>query len=770
MIRQLCLTAALLFIVSPQAWSAPKYTSKKTTKDTGTEGLRLSADNISRDYNTKTIILEGKVEIAFSDQVLKADRAVINQKTQTILAKGNVLLTSRDTAIEGKQIEYNYKTRLGKIEEGLVQSGQVVFEGKHVEKTGPLTFIASDAKYTSCTTCPPSWSFSGKEINAELGGYAYIKYPVLRIADFPIFILPRILIPLKSDRQSGLLVPSLDISKKGGVAFTLNYFWAISRNKDLTLSLKNYERRGLKTLGEYRYVVAEGSSGTLQGAYLNDRAYTFNGQPSGQELEIPRGYFQYRHYFQLPGDFVNRMNFTYVSDLRYPRDFSEELLGHGDPAIENDVSFTQNTESQSRSIEMAQYINLLKDENISTLKGDAFSRNTDAVHRWPEINWLFTEREILNSNVYLGIKMNYTHFARDNFSYDTIVGGNAQLSRDPFDATKDLIRTGHRSIIEPSLSFPFQIGSIFNVTPRVIYNEAQYRFTSVDTGSEPTYTQNPRRRYLQTDIGLSTVLSRVYGDESKGEPLLKHELIPEVRYSEIPWADRPVHPFFGDFEKQPYSRINEAVSTSDFTGTSGLQFDYRDRLFDKKLVSLVLTNHWVRKYLKSGTPSYEKIGTFALKQSYDFNEAERTGSIKGPYPWSPINLLVDVRLDRFETHTVADFYPYVPVTNWSSRLRFKTLFGSYLELNYAEKVFVDQDNETSNKTENLGTGLGFSSKYWDFTGLANYSVITSKLEGWEYIAFLKPPGECWTIKFGHKKTTGADDVYKISFNFEFGGV
>jgi LPS-assembly protein len=744
------------------------------------DGLRMSADSISRDTETKVITLEGKVEISFDNQVIKADKAVINQKSEEILAEGHVILATEDTIVEGQMISFNYKTKLGRIENGFVQSGTVVFEGRKIEKKGENSYLAQDAKFTSCTTCPASWSFSGQEIDAEVGGYAYIKYPVLRVADFPIFILPRILIPLKSDRQSGLLVPSLDFSRKGGAALTMNYYWAVSRSKDVTLSLKNYQRRGLKALGEYRYVLSEGSTGVMHGATIRDQAFSLDGQPNSPEFEIPRGYVNYRHYFTLPNDVINRMRFTYVTDLRYPRDFSEEVAGHGDPALENSFSLTQNTSDQHRSVDMGHYVNLLKDENPMTAPGDAYGRNDDAVHRWPEINWHFVDRSVLDSSFFVGLKVNYTHFARGDFGYDDIrtrPGGSVPESdpgRSAFDSRSDLIRTGHRTIIEPTISYPFQVGDLINITPRVKYNDAIYRFTPVDTAppagpGQAEYTQNAYRRFLQTDIGATSVFSRVYN--LNGETKLKHEVIPEVLYSEVPWFEQSNHPFFGDFPTQPYSRIYEAVSTADFRGSSRLQFDYRDRLFDKRLIGLGLTNHWVKKTSQTqGKPIYEKVATLAIRQSFDFNEAERDKVAQRNFPWSPLNILLDLRTDRLETFTVADVFPYADVVNYSSRVRFKTLYGNYLELNYADRVFVDKDNNVSNETKNLGAGVGLRTSYLDLTGLANYSLITKIVESWEYIALFKPPGDCWTIKAGHRKTVGADDIFQFSFNFEFGGV
>ena len=765
------------------------------------EGIRLSADDISRDYEERTLVLEGSVEIAFDDQVLKCDKATIYQKESRIVATGNVLLASKDTVVEGTKIDFNYKTRLGKIENGIVQSGQVAFEGKTLEKTGPQSYFGKEARYTSCNTCPAGWSFSGQEIDAEIGGYAYIKYPVLRIADFPIFILPRILIPLKSDRQSGLLVPSMELSKRAGASFSQSYFWAISKSKDATFTLQQSGKRGLKSLLEYRYVLGPGSSGTFRGAYIQDKLFIVDTNPTdgAEELEIPRGYFQYRHLYELPDNITQRMQMTYLTDIRYPRDFSDELSGHGDPALESNMSVTQNTETQSRSIEGAFYVNLLKnfDPSDDTFtpgdkNGDALSRNDDAVHRWPEVRWNFTDRPVGDSNLLFGMDFNYVHFIRRDFSYDDIqttctgAGGKdneagAGKCNDPardgtFDAD-DLIRTGHRTIIEPKLTYPFRIGKNITATPSVKYHEAQYRFTANNepTSTNPTgYSQNAERRFLQTDVNLQTEFSAIYGPDDGKSSRFKHVIIPEIAFTNIPWAETPEgHPFFGDFEDQPYSRRNEAVSTNDFFDKSRLQFDYKDRFFETEVYIFRLTNNWVRKTLVGNEWMYRKIVALKLQQGYDAIEARRRNKANGqrPQPWLPVNMQLDVRLDGFETHTNADFYGYANgLLNWDTRIRFIGDYGGYAELTYAEKESVDANNVRSNKKENAGLGVGFQSKYADFTGKVNFNVLSSEFDSWDYVVDFKPPGDCWTIKLGHKQESGADDSYKFSINFEFGGV
>lgn len=743
------------------------------------DGLELSANDISRDYETRTVVLEGNVRIAIDGERLTCNKASINMQKQEIIAEGSVTIESADTYVEGEKIIYNYKTKLGEIHKGYVQAGQVVFVGEMIEKNSPTEYVAHDATYTSCRTCPAAWSFSGKKIKAEIGGYAYIKYPVFRVADFPIFILPKILVPLKSVRQSGFLVPSLEVSSTGGTAVTLPYFWAISRSQDLTYSLKQYEKSGLKQKADYRYVISESSKGAFQSAYLNDKAFTKSGNDDEQKEKFERGFFSYEHYFELPDGFVQRAKLNIVSDLRYVRDFSDEIAGHGDPALENKMSLTKNTEGQHISVETAHYTNLLKT--------NTHADNSDAVHRFPEIKYSLIEREFLNTNLFFKMDFNYTNFSRRDFSYDDIAAdgsGNwvptetrdGQFDYNTTTGQLDLIRTGQRYIFLPSVSYPFHIGQYLDINPSATFNSTYYLFNVdstrafiTDPSEVSSYDQAASSQYLQTDISLKTKYSAVFGVDDKKSNRYKHEVEPEVIFSRIPYAERPDHIFFGNYQDQPWGRRNEPPSNNDVTGSSRVQFDYRDRLFDKDIATFVLSNHVIRKsYTDSVGASYKKFVTFRVAQSYDFNQAES----EEDRPWSAMNGLLDIRMQNFQTHTTVDYYPYAKVANYSPRLLFITDLGSYIELTYSNKVIVQEDQVTSGqRTETIGTGLGFKTKYLDFNGVMNYLPITKQLESWEYAMSIKPPGDCWAILFKHSKAAGSDNTnYKVNVNFSYSGI
>ena len=184
-----------------------------------TDGVLMNAENMFRDMEKKTVKLDGNVQLLFQGQHLSCDKATMDMDKQMVIAEGHVILNSDKAHIEGDKIAFNYKTNTGFIYNGFVQSGQVVLEGAVVEKVAEKRYVATDAEYTACETCPPGWNFSGRVIDAEVGGYARIQRPVFRVGGVPILILPSLIVPLKSSRQSGFLVPNIPFSAGVAPAF-----------------------------------------------------------------------------------------------------------------------------------------------------------------------------------------------------------------------------------------------------------------------------------------------------------------------------------------------------------------------------------------------------------------------------------------------------------------------------------------------------------------------------------------------------------------------
>ncbi len=747
---------------------------KKTVKSelSNKSDLDVSADSISRDYDTRSLALEGNVKIKFGSEKLQCDKARIDLNTNQITAEGHITLEGPETFIAGEKIVYNYKTQIGEITKGSVESGNVIFVGDTIKKNSDKKYLATNASFSACATCPEAWSFSGTEIEAEMGGYAYIKYPVLHIVDFPVLILPRLLVPLKSTRQSGLLVPNFSYSANGGSEFGLPFFWAISRSQDATFTTRSYARRGLKEQIEYRYLLSEGSRGILHTGAIRDQAFTADGQSSSPTQALDRGYLLYEHIFELPNNFVQRSSLNYISDTRYPRDFYEEVPGLGNSAMESSLSLTKNFDSHHISAESTYYTTLLN--------SDFLIKNDDSVHRLPEINYSFIENRIGSSNFFFRVDFNYTNFERRNYSYDEATSDPTQGRiitpianlRGYFDPTIDQIRTGQRFIFTPRLSYPFHIGNFLDIEPAVSYQEMQYKFDAKPPSAVDGYSDHAERRFVETDISFKTKYNAIYGVDDGKSNRYKHEIEPEVIYSKIPWVKKPSNQFFGDFQNQPFWRKHEAASNTDFTSPSGLQFDYDDRYFDKDLATFVLSNYITRKHYHAtpeGTlePDYFKFITFRVTQSYDINEAK----LINPHPWSTVNGLLDVRIANFETHLTADYYPYAGILNQTLRAKFISDLKSFLELTFADNVLIDEstNSPTNQHTKDYGVGLGFKTKYIELVGRRVFSLVSQSIESWEYDANMKFPGDCLVLRFGQTRQLGSDVKFSASLNFNFGG-
>ncbi len=731
-------------------------------------GVVITADSMDRDGKRKTVTLKGQVQLVFQEHHIYCDEAVIYLESNEIDAKGNVRWTNATVYAEGSHARINYKTELGILFDGFIQSGQVLFEGAVIEKVGEREYIAERGYYTACVTCPPDWSFTGRRIRAELGGYATIQRPVLRLFGVPVFILPAIIVPLKTSRQSGFLVPSWDYSNRGGLALSESYFWAISRSQDATLTAKWYQKRGAKGLGEYRFVLDDNSRGQLNTGWIKDAAFQ---EESQLDKQIHRWFLKYQHHLELPSNFTQRVDLQPVSDLRYLRDFPDEFPGNGDAALENKISLTKSSERHFASIEAGYYTNLLKTYPLAD--------NDDAVHRFPEIRYSLTERRLWGKGPTLRLDSQYVNFSRSGFSYDDLtlspegrrsptINNKGSAQRDGnFDPMTDLIRTGQRLDVQPAVSYPFHVGQFLDVLPSVSYRETQYQF-SLDEEQLGSFAPSAARRYIETNLVARTEFNRIYGDMNQPRSTrYKHLIEPEVTFSSIPWARSPNHDFFGTFTGQRFDRSREPVSDKDLDGVNKIQFDYHDRLFDRRYVDFALSNRVTRRKWNKAGVEYKSILNWKVSQSYDINEAKTSR----PQPWSPIRSLLDVRLDHFETYTGVSFNPYAKLWNTSARLRVLADTYNYIEFSYIKNSLVDEENSVvpASRTENLGLGLGFKSRYLDLVGRVDYSSTRQTIQSWEYTAYLHPPGNCWVIRFQQRQVLGGDMQFGMNFNFIFGG-
>jgi LPS-assembly protein len=707
---------------------------------------------------------------------------------------GRVLMTQTKSTIGGDQIWFDYESNTGVISKGFVQSGNVIFEGELINKTGENDYYVVKADYTTCTNCPASWSFQGSQIRAELGGYAYIKNSFLKFGGVPVFWIPYLIVPLKSDRQTGLLTPEFESSQAGGLTVSQPFFWVISRNEDLTYTFKNYELRGAKNLINYRYMLNADSYGELSSGWLRDKVFQNEDRVNRFRNDEHKGdgfnrwFLKYEHYTQLPNDYIHRMQINNASDLQYPKDFSRETRNHNEPSFENRMSLTKNFENIHANIDTAYHLNMLK--------SDPLSGNDESVHRVPELRVSqMTEPLIKNSSLLYSWDLNYMNLARagksyDDMTYDSVNKlrfptnscNSADYDRDPacalisdgeYNPYTDLIRTGQRLDFKPTLSYPINLNDTVDILPNVSYRETQYQFQLTDDYSR-LY-----RRYLKTEVSARTQLTQIYStsNDLKGTKL-RHEVIPQVTYTKTPWVDRKEHPFWG-FDKDNQTEIpftsQDGISDGDLASPFGLQFDYLDRSLDREIVTFSVLQRLTEKSWEGNSPVYKQLASLSLSQSYDVYQSNLNSSTK--QPWSNIAAYLNVNLDSFSTSSLFNYYPYQKVSNVSSSARFTNKFGNFYELglNKTYSITPGKDVDSNTRTEDYLFRTGLITKYFNLIGQFVYdgnwlnNSKNKRVKSWAYVSQFKPPGECWLITLAQYQVTSGTQELKLSFEFTFDG-
>ena len=127
--------------------------------------------------------------------------------------------------------------------------------GASSSKNGEITSIKK-AVFTSCKQtdkCPP-WQLEASEIKHDKNKKQLIyDNTILKIYDVPVFYFPKFFHPDPTvKRQSGFLPPKFNNSNVLGSSLSLPYFYAISENKDLTISPTFFSKTTKLIQSEYR--------------------------------------------------------------------------------------------------------------------------------------------------------------------------------------------------------------------------------------------------------------------------------------------------------------------------------------------------------------------------------------------------------------------------------------------------------------------------------------------------------------------------------------
>jgi len=555
-------------------------------RDEGQAGVpwTIKADNLVYHTATETYEANGRVEIRQGDRRINADTVQVNGQTKIARLQGNVVLVLDDDILTGKAGQFNLATRCGEMEDArlFVKKNNFHVDGALLRKTGENTYHAERAVITTCDADRPVWSFYSREIDVTLEGYATSINTVMRLGPVPVMFMPYAVLPVKTTRQSGLLMPQYGQHRAGGTVVELPLYWAINNYMDATLFPMLVSSRGFLSAGEYRYASSKTSGGTIRGGYIRDGK---SDTPTDHRYFLEGMVNQ-----ELATNFWAKGTVDMVSDFRYLRDFNFGYLGLNSYSRSLLDDYGRNLEQDDVKTRVSQAIlsKNFSQGNVSFF-GNYYQRllsnNPRPFNKAPSLNvGTLLLPPLENWPVYFEVDSAYTHYYQN------------------------LGLTGQRLELHPKLTVAPRLFNALDLSGRIGFRETAWR---VDNHGDTTDLPDWQSRQLyDVKAGVSTSLMRDYGRDGTSTRYIRHFLQPQVLYWQSPRFNFNRFPQFDPRDLSWITRVNRNLPI----------LDGYEPLGGVNALTYSLGNHVIYRYdAASGLPQVTELFWLRLSQSVFFN-------------------------------------------------------------------------------------------------------------------------------------------------------
>ena len=260
----------------------------------------------------------GNVIMTYGHQDVYGEEASLSFRDSVVRVTGSVRYIDPTVTLYASELIYNFKTGELSAENARALSDRYVILGKKIVKKSNGEIIGEDAEYTTCKDCPESWSIFGKNIKVTLNEYISIKHAYIKAKGTVVLYFPYLILPIKKERESGLLFPYISISQSKGVLLQIPYFWAINAHSDMTLTPSLLGKRGRGGELQYRHIFDEKKWFEIDTLYASDPLYANSHR---EYFDKNRYIGNYEHHFSTSEMWNHHFVLEKLKDLDVVRDF-----------------------------------------------------------------------------------------------------------------------------------------------------------------------------------------------------------------------------------------------------------------------------------------------------------------------------------------------------------------------------------------------------------------------------------------------------------------
>jgi lipopolysaccharide assembly outer membrane protein LptD (OstA) len=707
----------------------------------------IRADEISYEPDRDLYEASGSVRIEQHDGgTLSADWLVFNATSRIGVATGNVVIVDGPDTLAAEFAAVNLETLAALATDASLDSTSpaFVFEGSTIERTGVNTYRVNQGHFTTCR-CPPNpdgtpvchpWEIDTGEADIRVGGYAVVKDAAFRVKDVPLLYTPFLVLPVKTERQTGFLFPGFGRSSRHGTGIELPFFWAERDSLNLLFRPIWLSKRGFKNTAEFEYVFGERGWTNGGGSILPGDDEVEDGS---QETPFSDNRWAYwlTHYHPLGPATYFGIDLNQVSDNQYVVDFDDlpEATRHA-RFLESGAWLSSARGAWYGLAEVAVYDDLQSPENLDR---DAF-----LLRRLPDVRLASLPRFLGPLRILGGLDMRYTYFDQqaDQSYVDDVMPVNRQFfdtgpdglfdAQEPnpagiFDGADNsgdnptdqgdgffqegelLADHGHRIDLYPRVSLPQRFGMLETLS-EVGFRETLYY---ADRGGS-------ERREIWT--GRWDARMRFQRSYQLLGGRLHHLVEPKVAYAIVSTPDQDLNPLFIPQGAVRPSRLIDADIRL-------LTRDPTDRTPDARLLQFSVANRFYGPPESEDGAGPHLVGKLRIGSGYDFLEGRMADIFLSGYlnPAENLSLSMELGVDpkkaRVDEASLGSFWTSEVGHELNLSYRFLRDFANSFEnFSVSDDIFDDFDDDFDRINQVSLAGRWVISPRWELFGDGSLSL------------------------------------------------
>jgi LPS-assembly protein len=682
---------------------------------------RLRARQLVYDAQSRTYTAEGRVEIVQGDRRLTAEWAQVHETTQIALLKGNVVLVLEGDIFSGQEGSFNLVTRCGEMRGArlFLQRNHFHLDSALIRKTGDHTFYAEEATVTTCDADRPAWSFKTRKMSVVLEGAARGQGNTLRLGGVPVFFTPYLTLPALTKRQSGLLLPNVELSKASGTVLEFPIYWAISNHADATFYQNYLSKRGYMQGVDLRYRGRRGAAGDLRFVYLKD---------GRRDTQIRNRYWAAGMVDQsLTSNLDLRLTLDHVSDSAFLERFNFGYLGISRYSRDLLTNFGRQLEPQEVKTRVS---TLLVSGNFPWANITSFGRNYQRLradepfpfNQAPGAQLTTLTLPVKNLPFMVGLESSYGYYLQEH-------GGR-----------------GHRLDFHPQVWMLTNLFSMLSFEGRAGFRETIFLVDKADPERRRVTTSSRQLYDLKASLVSSWYKDYGRGRGDRGE-FLRHYLRPELTYWNMPLYDPQRLPYYRPFDWGWVERTSRNLPVR----------EGEDPLGGVHTVTYGFSSNILRRRENAqGQALVHNVFWFRILQGVFFNNFSM-GLDGQPQPHNRVSdFLGEAEIYPSRKVTLGSEVALSPYNEGFTRAKVKFIFSAperqrYLNVNYLFiKNFANEINVTTyiNLLPSVKTWFTFNHTFrFDNKLERRYGVILQR--------------QCWGVAFAY---TDRPDDQRVSFS------